>query len=83
MLQRAAVDWDAVGITDDKLDALTEYLLRILQSLVIDPGRPPRRRQVLRDYLNMWVTPVVLALENPSKRQQRPRRPAPNGARGR
>lgn len=72
MLQRFAVDWHAAGITDDKLDALTEYMLRILQSFVIDPGRPPRRDQVLRHYLAGWVTPVVMAL---ATRKTTPRRP--------
>jgi AcrR family transcriptional regulator len=77
MLQRFAVDWHAVGITDDKLDSLTEYMLRILQSLVIDPGRPPRRGQVLRTYLNVWVTPAVLGLQTGSARRSSPRRSAP------
>jgi len=77
MLQRFAVDWNAVGITDDKLDALTEYMLRILQSFVIDPGRPPRRGQVLRNYLAEWVAPVVLGLQTKSGRKAMPRRPAP------
>ncbi|MEW5808057.1 MAG: TetR/AcrR family transcriptional regulator [Actinomycetota bacterium] len=62
MLQRFAVDWPSVGITDDKLDALTEYMLRILQSLVIDPGRPPRRDKRLRADLTLWVGPVVARL---------------------
>lgn len=73
MLERFAVDWHAAGITDDQLDALTEYMLRILQSFVIDPGRPPRRGQVLRNYLAAWVTPVVTAL---TTRKTAPRRPA-------
>jgi len=77
MLQRFAVDWNAVGITDDKLDALTEYMLRILQSFVIDPGRPPRRNQVLRNYLTKWVTPVVLGLQTKGTRKVMARRPAP------
>lgn len=64
MLQRFAVEWDAVGITEDRLAALTEYMLRILQSFVIDPGRPPRRGEVLRSYLNEWVTPVVLGMQS-------------------
>jgi AcrR family transcriptional regulator len=76
MLQRFAVDWHRAGITDDKLDALTEYMLRILQSLVIDPGRPPRRGHVLREYLKVWVTPVVLGLQSKTTRKATPRRPA-------
>ena len=77
MLQRFAVDWNAAGITDDELDGLTEYMLRILQSLVIDPGRPPRRGQVLRNYLNAWVAPVVLGLQTKRTRKVMPRWPAP------
>jgi len=68
MLQRFAVDWQAAGITDDRLDTLTEYTLRILQSFVIDPGRPPRRGEILRSYLNEWVTPVVRQLQAPPRR---------------
>lgn len=64
MLERFAVDWHAIGITDDRLDNLTEYMLRILQSFAIDPGRPPRRGTVLRSYLHEWVTPVVLAQQS-------------------
>jgi AcrR family transcriptional regulator len=83
MLQRFAVDWSAAGIADDKLDALTEYMLRILQSFVIDPGRPPRRGQVLRKYLDEWVTPVVLRLQTKRTQKAVPRRAAPatNGSR--
>ena len=33
----------ALGFTDADLDELAEHLLRIIQSFVIDPGRPPRR----------------------------------------
>src|ERR1700754_3746144 len=76
MLQRFAVDWDGAGITDDKLDGLTEYMLRILQSLVIDPGRPPRRGRVLREDLNTWVAPVVLGLQTKRTRKA-PQRAAP------
>lgn len=64
MLRRLAVDWDAAGLTDDRLDALTEYMLRILQSLVIDPGRPPRRGDALRRTVRSWVAPVVAGLRS-------------------
>ena len=42
MLRRFDVDWAGLGFTDDDLDELAEHLLRIIQSFVIDPGRPPR-----------------------------------------
>lgn len=67
MLERFAVDWHATGITDDRLDKLTEYMLRILQSFAVDPGRPPRHGAVLRSYLNEWVTPVVLSQQRPTR----------------
>lgn len=55
------VDWAALGICDADLDDLAEYMLRILQSFMIDPGRPPRTGEVLRAYLRRWVAPVLRA----------------------
>jgi AcrR family transcriptional regulator len=55
MLRRFDVDWAGLGFTDADLDQLAEHLLRIIQSFVIDPGRPPRRGEDLRDYLRRWV----------------------------
>ena len=60
MLRRFDVDWAAAGFTDDDLDELAEHLLRIIQSFVLDPGRPPRRGVELRDYLRRWVGTAVL-----------------------
>ncbi len=59
MLRRFDVDWAGLGFTDRDLDELAEHLLRIIQSFVIDPGRPPRRRDELRDYLKRWVGSAV------------------------
>jgi AcrR family transcriptional regulator len=59
MLQRLDIDWAARGYTDEDLDELAEYLLRILQSYIIDPGQPPRRGAHLRRYLRTWVSPAV------------------------
>ena len=55
MLRRFDVDWAGLGFTDADLDELAEHLLRIIQSFVIDPGRPPRRGAELRDYMRRWV----------------------------
>lgn len=55
------VDWAALGVGDDDLDGLAEYTLRILQSYMIDPGRPPRTGEALRTYLRRWVAPVLAA----------------------
>ncbi|MFJ1457045.1 TetR/AcrR family transcriptional regulator [Nocardia sp. N2S4-5] len=59
ILRRYAVDWDAAGISDTDLDGLVEHMLRIVQSFVIDPGRPPRTGRDLRDYLSTWVAPAL------------------------
>ncbi|WP_217439315.1 TetR/AcrR family transcriptional regulator [Nocardia barduliensis] len=55
------VDWSELGLRDADLDDLVEYLLRILQSFMADPGRPPRRGTLLRGYLRRWVAPVLRA----------------------
>jgi AcrR family transcriptional regulator len=55
MLRRFDVDWTGLGFTDTDLDELAEHLLRIVQSFVIDPGRPPRTGDELRGYLRRWV----------------------------
>jgi AcrR family transcriptional regulator len=59
MLRQFDVDWAGLGYTDKDLDQLAEHLLRIIQSFVIDPGRPPRRGNELRDYLRRWVGAAV------------------------
>ncbi|PQM49275.1 hypothetical protein C1Y40_00515 [Mycobacterium talmoniae] len=55
MLRRFDVDWAAAGFSDDEVAELAEHLLRIIQSFVIDPGRPPRHGTELRRYLRRWV----------------------------
>ena len=59
ILRRFDVDWIGLGFTDVELDELAEHLLRIIQSFVIDPGRPPRQGVELRDYLRRWVGSAV------------------------
>ena len=61
MLNRFNVDWGKYRFDDDDLDELAEHLLRIVQSFVIDPGRPPRRGTKLRWYLRRWVAPALSA----------------------
>ncbi len=60
MLRRFDVDWAAHGFTDAELDELAEHLLRIIQSFVLDPGRPPRDGLAQRAYLRRWVGGAVL-----------------------
>ena len=61
MLDRFDVDWAAAGFDDAELGELAEHLLRIVQSFVIDPGRPPRGGVELRDYLRRWVGAALQA----------------------
>ncbi|SPM32536.1 TetR family transcriptional regulator [Mycobacterium rhizamassiliense] len=61
ILGRFGVDWAAAGFTGDKLDELIEFMLRTLQSLIVDPGRPPRSGAQLRGFLQDWVAPSVRA----------------------
>jgi AcrR family transcriptional regulator len=60
MVRRFDVDWAGLGFTDADLDELAEHLLRIIQSFVIDPGRPPRQGDELRHYLRRWVGSAVV-----------------------
>jgi len=55
------VDWAALGMDDEAIDDLVEYMLRMLQSFMIDPGPPERRGKALRDYIRRWLGPVVTA----------------------
>lgn len=55
MLGRSDVDWAGLGFSDEDLNELAEHVLRIIQSFVIDPGRPPRTGDDLRRYLGRWV----------------------------
>jgi AcrR family transcriptional regulator len=61
ILERFDVDWPTAGFAGHKLDELVEFMLRMLQSLIVDPGRPQRRGDALRQYLREWVAPAVRA----------------------
>lgn len=60
MLRRFQVDWAAHGFNELELDELAEHLLRIIQSFLLDPGRPPRSPEELRRYLRRWVSPALI-----------------------
>jgi AcrR family transcriptional regulator len=61
ILQRYDVDWAAAGFGGERLDELVEFMLRTLQSFIIDPGGPRRQGERLRDYLRDWIAPAVRA----------------------
>ncbi len=61
ILQRFEVDWAAAGFAEGALDELVEVMLRMLQSLIVDPGRPARTGTALRSFLEDWIAPSVRA----------------------
>lgn len=73
MIDRFEVNWRAAGFDDETLDRLVEHMLRVLQSLVIDPAHPLRDAEQLRDYLREWVAPAIThhPKRRPSERTRR------------
>lgn len=61
ILQRFDVDWLGAGFTPERFDELVEVMLRMVQSLIVDPGRPPRAGAELRRFLQSWIAPSVSA----------------------
>jgi AcrR family transcriptional regulator len=61
LFTRSAIDWAAAGYDDRRLDELIELMLRILQSMTIDPPSPERAGPELRGYLERWIAPAVAA----------------------
>ncbi|MEB4209551.1 TetR/AcrR family transcriptional regulator [Mycobacterium sp. 94-17] len=59
MLHRLHVDWPAHAYSEADLGELAEFLLRTMQSLLADPGEPPRNGTELRRYLQRWMGPVI------------------------
>jgi AcrR family transcriptional regulator len=61
ILQHTHIDWAALGYDDQSLDGLVEFLLRIIQSMVIAPPEPSRSGAELRAFLRRWVGPALSA----------------------
>lgn len=59
ILERFNVNWDAAGFSGQRLDELVEFMLRTLQSFILDPGGSGRHGEELRAYLHRWVAPAV------------------------
>lgn len=59
ILERFQVDWPAAGFSGRQLDELVEFMLRTLQSFILDPGGPDRHGKELRAFLRRWVAPAV------------------------
>lgn len=59
IIDELPIDWEGAGLDESELDEFVEFLLRIIQSLMIDPGTPPLQGAQLRAYLNRWLGPGV------------------------
>jgi AcrR family transcriptional regulator len=55
LFQRVNIDWEAAGIPRELFDEFVEHVLRTVQSLILDPGDPPRTGRALRQYLSRWL----------------------------
>lgn len=60
MLHRNEVDWQANGFDEDSLDELSEFVLRILYSYLVDSDQVPPDGRNLRMFLARWVGPAVI-----------------------
>ena len=62
ILRHSRIDWERLGYhSDADIDELTEFLLRIIQSMVIAPPEPPRDSAALRAFLHRWIGPALTA----------------------
>ena len=59
ILQHTHIDWAALGYDDATIDELVEFLLRMIQSMVVAPPDPPRSSADLRAYLRRWIGPAI------------------------
>jgi AcrR family transcriptional regulator len=59
ILQHTHIKWADLGYDDTTIDQLVEFLLRMIQSMVIAPPDPPRLSSELRVYLRRWIGPAL------------------------
>lgn len=62
MVDRMDVDWVGAGYRFAEIEDIIEIVLRTLQSMVLDPGQPPRSDIELRAFLDRWVGAAVRGL---------------------
>jgi AcrR family transcriptional regulator len=60
VFHRFDVDWKLHGFGSTALRELAEMTLRTVQSLLTDPGQPPRQGIELRRFLSRWLGPAIL-----------------------
>jgi AcrR family transcriptional regulator len=61
MLASMPIDWAELGYDDTSLNELVEFMIRLIQSMVIAPPEPPRSPAQLRAYLHRWMGPALVA----------------------
>jgi AcrR family transcriptional regulator len=59
LFKRSHLNWVATGFDEDELDELIELMLRIFQSMIVNPPVPPRTGSELRNYLRRWIAPAI------------------------
>jgi AcrR family transcriptional regulator len=59
MLTRTNVDWSSLGFSEQQLDGLVEFSLRLLASLITEPNPDHAAGPELRAYLERWVAPAI------------------------
>ncbi|WP_405181826.1 TetR/AcrR family transcriptional regulator [Nocardia sp. NBC_01377] len=59
VLHSTHIKWADLGYDDRTVDELLEFLLRMIQSMVVAPIDPPRSSAELRAYLHRWVGPAL------------------------
>jgi AcrR family transcriptional regulator len=59
MLRATHVRWADLGYDGATIDELIEFLLRVVQSMVIAPPEPLRSGVELRAYLQRWIGPAL------------------------
>lgn len=60
VFHRFDVDWELHGFDSTALREIAEITLRAVQSLLTDPGQPPRDGVALRRFLTRWLGPAIL-----------------------
>jgi AcrR family transcriptional regulator len=60
VFHRFDVDWELHGFNNTVLGELVEMTLRTVQSLLTDPGQPPREGRELRRFITRWLGPAIL-----------------------
>ncbi len=60
VFHRLDVDWELHGFDTVALRVLAEMTLRTVQSLLTDPGQPPREGIALRRFVARWLGPAIL-----------------------